>query len=241
MAKNNKAKIGIGDGGGFAVESSVKTAEREGFADVTVYNDALSLVEALKKGEINAAVRGSLEAKTVLTNVKSRLEVKNILRIAFLVMGDEKLILLAPVGVDEGVSLEEKLKIISLGSELLSKFNVETKAGVLSGGRFEDMGRDETVDKTLQQGEKLTKMANKKGISSKHFGIQLEEALESSNIIVAPDGITGNLMFRALHFMGGGKAIGAPIVNINKVFIDTSRSKKDYSNSIALAGALSGL
>ena len=118
---------------------------------------------------------------------------------------------------------------------------MKARVGVLSGGRLEDMGRNTRVDETLSDGEALTKQAIKKGISATHFGILLEDALESSNFVIAPDGITGNMIFRALHFFGGAKAIGAPVVNIDYVFVDTSRAKKDFSDSIALAGALSGV
>jgi putative methanogen marker protein 4 len=241
MAKENKARIGIGEGGGVAVKSSVKKAKAQGYGDVSVYSDEASLISALIEGEIDAAVRGSLEAKPVLNTLKSKLEVKSIMRIALLDTKGGELVLLAPVGVDEGQSKKEKLKIIIQGQKLLSKFNMKARVGVLSGGRLEDMGRHMRVDETLSEGEALTKQAIKKGISATHFGILLEDALESSNFVIAPDGITGNMIFRALHFFGGAKAIGAPVVNIDYVFVDTSRAKKDFSDSIALAAALCGV
>ena len=84
-------------------------------------------------------------------------------------------------------------------------------------------------------------MALSKGIQAQHYGILLEDAFKKSNIVIPPDGIMGNLIFRTLHFLGGAKSVGAPVVNIDKVFVDTSRAKKDYSTSIALASALCGL
>ena len=45
-------------------------------------------------------------------------------------------------------------------------------------------------------------------------------------------------MFRTLHFVGGAQALGAPVVNSDKVFVDTSRVKTDYRDSIALARKL---
>ena len=59
--------------------------------------------------------------------------------------------------------------------------------------------------------------------------------MDEADIIVAPEGITGNIIFRSLHFIGGVHALGAPVVNSDKVFIDTSRVKVDYRDSIALA------
>ncbi len=241
MARKNRAKIGLGDGGEGIIERSVECAQKEGFADLEIFDDAQRLVAALKNGNIEAAVRGTLEAKTVLDALKSKFGVEKILRIAFLMMEDVRLVLLAPVGIDEGDSIEEKLELITRGCELLGKFNVEPKVGVLSGGRLEDFGRGLKIDETLTQGEELTRLALEKGIRTEHFGILLENALKESNIVISPDGISGNLIFRALHFFGGVKGMGAPVVNIHKVFVDTSRAKKDYLNSISLASALCGL
>lgn len=240
IAWNSKAKIGIGGGGG-VIGRSVEMARKEGYAEVEVFDDAQSLVNALKKGEIDGAVRGTLEAINVLHALKSEFKVERILRMAFLVMEDERSVLLAPVGIDEGKGIEEKLELITKGCELLAKFNVEGRVGILSGGRLEDMGRDLKVDETLHLGEELTKQALQRGIKAEHFGILLEDAFKESNIVIPPDGIMGNLIFRALHFLGGTKGIGAPVVNIDKIFVDTSRAKKDYSTSIALASALCGL
>jgi predicted methyltransferase MtxX (methanogen marker protein 4) len=90
-------------------------------------------------------------------------------------------------------------------------------------------------------GNMLTESISDMGMEVIHHGILLEKAMTSANFIIAPDGISGNLIFRALHFFGGAKAIGAPVVNVPRVFVDTSRSKDDYSDSIALASGLSRL
>ena len=56
-----------------------------------------------------------------------------------------------------------------------------------------------------------------------------------ADLVIAPDGISGNIIFRALHFIGGAKALGAPVINTDKIFVDTSRAKTDYVDCIALA------
>lgn len=77
-----------------------------------------------------------------------------------------------------------------------------------------------------------------KGYEARHFTILVEEAVKECDLIMAPDGITGNLMFRSLHFLGGMRAYGAPVVNLNKIFVDTSRSKLDFSDATSLAAGL---
>ncbi|MDD1717629.1 MAG: phosphotransacetylase, partial [Methanoregulaceae archaeon] len=50
--------------------------------------------------------------------------------------------------------------------------------------------------------------------------------------------ISGNLIFRTLVFLGAGKGHGAPVINIDKIFVDTSRASPDYTNAILLAEKL---
>jgi predicted methyltransferase MtxX (methanogen marker protein 4) len=59
--------------------------------------------------------------------------------------------------------------------------------------------------------------------------------VDEADLIIAPDGITGNLIFRTMHFIGDALALGAPVLNIDRVFVDTSRVKTDYIDSIILA------
>ena len=61
---------------------------------------------------------------------------------------------------------------------------------------------------------------------------------EESDLVLAPDGVSGNLIFRTLHFVGGHEAYGAPVVNIPRVFVDTSRAKADFSAAVLLAAGL---
>jgi predicted methyltransferase MtxX (methanogen marker protein 4) len=102
------------------------------------------------------------------------------------------------------------------------------------------MGRHPVVDKTLSDAEEITKRGIAARLDIKNCEILIEDAIVDRNIILAPDGISGNLIFRTLHFLGRGKALGAIVLNIDRVFIDTSRAKSSYVDSIALASALSG-
>jgi predicted methyltransferase MtxX (methanogen marker protein 4) len=46
------------------------------------------------------------------------------------------------------------------------------------------------------------------------------------------------LIFRTLTFLGSGQGHGAPVVNIDKIFVDTSRASPDYANAIRLAESM---
>jgi putative methanogen marker protein 4 len=220
------------------IKKSAEKAKKKGFAKVVLYDTGESLVAALKNREIDSAVRGTLGAKKTIGSLKSDFKLERVYRIVLMVMAEKRLILLCPVGVDEGQSVDERMEMIKYGSEFLSKFKIEPKIGILSGGRLEDFGRHLAVDKTLMEGERLMSMTLDLGVSARHYGILLERAAKESNMLVAPDGISGNLIFRALNFFGGARGIGAPVVNLKEVFVDTSREKEDYCDSIALASAL---
>ena len=74
-----------------------------------------------------------------------------------------------------------------------------------------------------------------KGYDAYDAEILLESAASEADLIIAPDGISGNIIFRALHFLGGAAALGAPLVNSERIYVDTSRAKTDYRDSIVLA------
>ncbi|HNS25672.1 MAG TPA: methanogenesis marker protein Mmp4/MtxX, partial [Methanobacteriaceae archaeon] len=151
--------------------------------------------------------------------------------------------LLAPVGIDEGDTLERKVQIISQVAEFLKKIGIKPKIGILSGGRPQDRGRSHKIDASLDEAEELTRITMDKYPVKHHF-ILIEEALaEGANLILAPDGICGNLIFRSLVLVGSGKSFGAVTLGIDEIFIDTSRSqnKEGYLRALKLAAYLVNL
>jgi predicted methyltransferase MtxX (methanogen marker protein 4) len=104
-----------------------------------------------------------------------------------------------------------------------------------------DIGRDRRVDRTLADGEFIKGRALELGINTKHYTILIEDAVKESNFIIAPDGISGNLIFRTVAFLGGGDGLGAPVLMDDYVFVDTSRVGGHFTKAIMLASALSHL
>jgi putative methanogen marker protein 4 len=212
-----------------------------------IYNEdpERTLLDLLFKGDIDAAVRGTAKASIILRLLKEKLGQRSFFRIALLETSIGHQFLLAPVGIDEGSSIDERLAIITSGSQLLKKLGVEPRIGILSGGRMEDIGRSPDVDKTIEEGQKLTSKAREQlpyGIE--HYGILVEDAIQAkANLIVAPDGMTGNFIYRTLIHLGSGKSHGAIYVGIKEILVDTSRSAppEEYLNAIRLANALASI
>ena len=233
---NPDLTIGIG-----AYENSEKiedVANNVNFCNVEVFNSSANIISSLKKGEIDAIVRGTLQSSDFLKEVKNNFKVDKIYRIGLLGTYDKKYFFFAPLGIDEGEDLKEKEMFIEYAKDLLKRFNVEPKISVLSGGRAKDLGRSKRVDKSIVEAEAL---AEKYGIN--HAEILIENAISNSNFILAPDGISGNLIYRTLIHLGCGSSHGAlyyPLAIDNTIIVDTSRAapKEEYISSIALANAI---
>ena len=194
---------------------------------------ARALVDDLASGRIDAAVRGTLPSNATLKALKTAMGVDHLERIALLETVHGKKFLLSPVGVDEGWTVAEKLELIKKGRIIAEKFALPAKVGVLSGGRLGDIGRHPQVDASMADAELVARLA-----SATHCEILIEDAIETCGLIIAPDGISGNLVFRTLTFLGGGYGHGAPVVNISRIFVDTSRASPNYANALLLAASL---
>jgi putative methanogen marker protein 4 len=192
-----------------------------------------ALVDDLASGKIDAAVRGTLPSNSTLKALKEAMGVDHLERIALLETAHGKKFLLTPVGVDEGWTVAEKLELIKKGRIIAKKLGLPEKVGVLSGGRLGDIGRHPLVDASMANAELVARLGD-----ATHCEILIEDALETCGLIIAPDGISGNLVFRTLTFLGGGYAHGAPVVNISRIFVDSSRASPNYTNALLLAASL---
>nr|WP_320160072.1 methanogenesis marker protein Mmp4/MtxX [uncultured Methanoregula sp.] len=192
-----------------------------------------AMIGDLMAGKIDAAVRGTLPSNATLKALKRAEGVDHLERIALLETAHGKKFLLTPVGIDEGWTVQEKVELIKKGRIIAKKLGLAEKTGVLSGGRMGDIGRHKLVDASMADAELVARIAG-----AEHCEILIEDAIKSCGLIIAPDGISGNLIFRTLTFLGAGFAHGAPVVNISKIFVDTSRASPNYTNALLLAASL---
>jgi putative methanogen marker protein 4 len=254
-AKKNRARIAMGVGSEY-VEKTVACAEEaaeKGYAVVTLVSKErlhtklpviispdpeAKLIELLKAGQADGVVRGSLSASNTLKCLKTAMGLKKVMRVSLLKTPCGQFFFFAPVGVDEGWTVEERVELGVLGAQLMRKFGIEPDIGVLSGGRTGDRGRSPRVDKTLDDAEEVARRLNAMGIKACHAQILLEDAVREHNYVIGPDGISGNLIFRALCLVGCGEGYGAPLVGTDIVYVDTSRAGSGYENAICMASAL---
>ncbi len=255
LADQSKKTVGIGAGsrGTEELKQGIEHARRharivlvgqtevKGVELLEAAEPERKLIELLLNGTIDAAVRGTISARKTLQTLKEQGGFPRLRRSVLLSTFDGAEFFLTPVGVDEGNSVRERAYLATQTAKLLDSINIPPKIGVLAGGRAEDKGRARAVDRTLERAEQLTKRLSASGIAATNYGILIEEAVQSSNVLVAPDGISGNLIFRTLTFLGGGTGYGAPLLGIPYAFVDTSRSGAAFGNAIIMASALSNL
>jgi len=247
-ARKNHARIGIGIWkGDRELLSSLKEAEEyaglllvgqmEEQSDLEVHcsdEPWQDLPRMLAAGEIDAAVRGNLPASRTMRALSGQFDIR-IRRLALLAIPGWSFFL-APVGIDEGETISDRLSLVTEGAKFLQRLEIEPQVSVLSGGRLEDLGRSERVDRSLAEGELIASRAMEQGIAARHRGILIEDCL-GDDMIIAPDGISGNFAFRTLLFLCRARAFGAPVL-MEKVFVDSSRARGDFNGPIMLASAL---
>jgi putative methanogen marker protein 4 len=256
-AKDSDARIAVGVGETYRTKTvmSAERAEAEGYATVTLVSahpidtslqtvvsekPEQALIDLLKNKKVDGIVRGSLGANSTLTALKATMGIKKVMRVSLLKTPDNKFFFFAPVGVDEGWTIEEKVELGELGVDLIRRFGIEPKVGIMSGARLDDRGRSARVDKSLDDAVAVVNELRKKGINAHDAQILIEDAVNEYEYIIAPDGFSGNLIFRALCLVGRGEGYGAPLVGTDVVYVDTSRAGEGYENAICMASALVG-
>lgn len=234
--------------------------------EITLVKTEDELIEAFKNQEIDAVIRGSLKASKVIKAIKDFKSGQTINRTTYINTEDDEgfsnnyEFLLAPVGIDEGKNIEEKIILAVQAANFIQYLGKKPKIAVLAEGRKDDLGRSERIDESLISSEELTNRLIEtfkeldnfdndsdeisKNYSIKNYYILLEQAIEDGyNIILANDGIFGNIMFRTLVLLDKWPSYGAVTLGIDEIFIDTSRDQtvEGYVRSLKLAYNLAKL
>lgn len=235
-------RIAIGMGKNRNIHKAIEIFKENHSIDIIPVDNDDDLVKAILDKDIDAVIRGSLPASGVIRHLKKHYP--DISRATY-VNGNGHEFLLTPVGIDEGNTLDEKLKIAINCGEFLEKLSKEPKIAILADGRKGDYGRSEKISKSIDDSERLTEMIMENtDFEVKNYYILIEKALKDNcNVIIAPDGIIGNIIFRTLILVNSWPSCGAVTFGIDKIYIDTSRdqSVEGYLRSIIFAYNLAKL
>ena len=201
------------------------------------------IINFLLNNMINAIIRGSLSSSKFLKILKLELNISEVNRLALLETYDGFQFFYGPVGIDECNDIDSKISFVNKAINELQSLDIKPKISILSGGRLSDIGRDPKVDKTINIAEEVVDHIRKEhpSLEINHDEILIEKAISNkSNLIIAPNGLSGNLIYRTLVHLGDGKAYGAIYMDLNKIVIDTSRVGKisELEGALLLALAL---
>lgn len=212
----------------------------EGNPIIIAEDASRALVEMLREGTVDAAVRGNLSSKVLVPALKYTFGRRSLQRITLLDIANRE-IMLAPVGIEEGEEKRDLIAFASQGKALAQTLGIPFKLAILSGGRLEDRGRSARVDRMLDRSDALAESLKQAGIDAKDYGIELERAIDQgATMLLAPDGIIGNIIFRSLVLVGNIDSFGAYAASLPKIYVDTSRAKGSYLLPLVLASALAG-
>jgi predicted methyltransferase MtxX (methanogen marker protein 4) len=249
-AKSRRARIGIGIWKADRELIASLQSARE-YADLVVVGDPgcdcplecapsqepwKDIVRLLAQGRIDGAVRGNLPAGRTMRALADQFQVR-VRRLALLEVSGWSF-LLGPVGIDEGETAADRLELLQGGAGFLRGLGLglEPRGAVLSGGRMEDKGRCERVDRSLLEGELIAAQARETGLLAEHKGI-LIESCRGDDIVIAPEGVSGNLVFRTLLLLCGASSYGAPVL-MDRVFVDSSRARGGFDGPVMLASSM---
>ena len=206
-----------------------------------IENEELLAKNILDK-TINATIRGSLSESNVLKKLKETYP--HISRATY-IHGKDFEFLISSVGIDEGNTIDEKLKIAIYCINFFKKLNKTPKIATLSYARLGDYGRSTQINKSLEDNKKLTELIeNYTNQKVENKCVLIDQAIKNKcNILIAPNGIVGNTIFRTLVLLNSWPSFGANTFGIDKIYIDTSRDQnvEGYLRSLELSYKLAKL
>ena len=200
-----------------------------------IYKDE-DLIKAVLNNSIDGVVRGSLPASNIMKELKEYYP--NLSRATY-INGDEYEFLLTPVGIDEGVSVEERFEMAMNCCDFLKKLGKTPKIAVLAEGREDDFGRGDEVSNSIKESKKLTELIEENSSEEvRNYFILIEKAInDKCNVLIAPNGRVGNIIFRSLVLLNSWPSYGAVTFGMDRTYIDTSRDQSidGYVRSLILA------
>jgi predicted methyltransferase MtxX (methanogen marker protein 4) len=213
-----------------------------GFESIVTDQPHETLFKLLKENKLGAIIRGQVSSVPFRNCFNSFYEGKVDPGDAFVCVLEDsegRVILLSPVTNGRGWNNEDKILLINASAGLLAKLGLPIKIGVLNYSREEELahGKD-FLNKTFYEANELIDLFKQK-YEIKNYGIDFEIALaEGCNIIIEPNGGTGNQVVRSLVFLDALRNYGVLILNADRVIIESMRHSEDFYDHFLLAAAL---
>lgn len=146
----------IGEGENKNILKASQKFEKNNNINIKTVTTDKELNDAILNPKIDAVIRGSLPSNNIIKNLKKTHPQSKINR-ATIINDKTHKFLITPVGIDEGNTLENKIELIKQSIEFIKKIGKTPKIAILAKGRKDDKNRSNTIDKSLNESEQLTK------------------------------------------------------------------------------------
>jgi len=213
-----------------------------GFESIIADQPHETLFNLLKENKVGAIIRGQVSSVPFRASFDSFYEGRINPGDAFVSVLEDaegRVILLSPVTNGRGWNNEDKILLINASVGLLAKLGIPVKIGILCFSRGEELshGKD-FLNKTFFDANELVELFQEQ-YAIKNYGIDFDIALaENCNIIIEQNGGTGNQVIRSLVFLEAIRNYGVPVLNADRVIIESMRASEDFSDHLLLAAAL---
>ncbi len=209
--------------------------------------DAHTLIHLIKSGNVDAVFRGNFDAVELYNAIRnvysfhdSLMSITPVLikKINSITDNINALVSLLPISPSNYKGVASKILNIDSNIRFFKAFGITPRIGLLSAGKPSDVLEGiPAIEKTITEAEFLVNWYTKKGYNAKHFNHQIEYAVQESEIIVYPDGISGNQAARAMHFFGDTEFFGNIVTNLPFVYGQTAEAFRDWSKCLFFLNA----
>lgn len=216
-----------------------------GFEKIISSEPENKLAELLAEEVFKGIVRGTIDDfKTfeAYSSLIGKAKAKKMRELVLLEDAQGRQFFLSEASNPGGWSGAEKKKSCQAISHFMkTELNITPKIGFITGVRHETYQRKGKVregvqgvlNKTYEDAETLSRYFRKRKVHAKNYAIEIETAIQDGcNIIVPPNGMVGNQIYRTLTLIGGGRVLTASRINLPHPYEDNSRSEVDFGNHI---------
>ncbi len=201
--------------------------------------DARDLVRLAHEKKVDAIFRGNFDAVAVYDAIHdvtgysgpiNTVALVYLEKINSIIEKTNLLFSITPFSASNDKNLASKIAGIDINIEFFESFGIKPRIGVLSAGKPTDVLEGVAmIDKTLVEAEFLVNWYARKGYEIKHFNHQVEYAVQESEVIIAPDSISGNQIGRSMFFFGHAYMAGSIAVNLPIIYSHVPEAFRDWS------------
>lgn len=222
----------------------------KGFRVIRDRNPEQRLAAMLVNNEIDGIVRGTVddfktfEAYRILIGMKSRQDTGEL---GLVEDAHGRQFFISQASNPSGWTREQKRRDCETVVNFMRReLDIVPVIGFIAGVRHATYQRRKRVrtgvrrqlNRTYEDAEFLASYFRQRGIKAKNYSIEIQAALDDGcNVIVPPNGMVGNQIFRTLVFLGNGKLLMAPRLNFPHPYEDNSRNETDFESHVRFLAA----